>query len=439
MNKIYTSLILSAAGKLIARRSSGLKSAGGLIAILLINLFASGQNLTQSGFVSVLTPKYMASGTSTRLPVMYRATVTGLTPNTVYRYFTQGATNSTAGGGTVDFGTANPGAGNPVMISADGSTYSYSTGASLSTAGNYQTFTSDASGNYTGWFGFVNTGNARFTAGNMIFPTIVIGSNTGTTLFRRALDVSLQVLGFSASAGANNGSFLKETGSSATAKNLVAIYDNTAGTGRPVYISPVESIGATIASLISGYAVTAGSWNAIIPNTNANGIRRIEQLSVTNASIIGCATDENGVWPTGSINTVNPSSGTTAISINAADAPLTSCVVCATITVAADAGIISCPGGNTTVTVSATGGTAPYAGTGIFTVTAGSYTYNITDANGCTGSTTISVAAGQDTTKPAIYLLGSQLLAGVTGPSTTQSPYLLPSKPGLKFTSILSV
>jgi hypothetical protein len=30
-------------------------------------------------------------------------------------------------------------------------------------------FTTDASGNYTGWFSFVNTGNARFTAGNVIF------------------------------------------------------------------------------------------------------------------------------------------------------------------------------------------------------------------------------------------------------------------------------
>ena len=49
---------------------------------------------------------------------------------------------------------------------------------------------------------------------------------------------------------------------------------------------------------------------------------------------------------------------------------------------------ILCNGGNSTVTVSATGGTAPYTGTGTFTNTAGAYTYTVTDANGCTSVTT---------------------------------------------------
>ena len=38
--------------------------------------------------------------------------------------------------------------------------------------------------------------------------------------------------------------------------------------------------------------------------------------------------------------------------------------------------------------VSATGGTEPYTGTGSFTVSAGAYTYTVTDANGCTSTTT---------------------------------------------------
>ena len=49
---------------------------------------------------------------------------------------------------------------------------------------------------------------------------------------------------------------------------------------------------------------------------------------------------------------------------------------------------ILCNAGNSTVTVSATGGTAPYTGTGTFTRTAGAYTYTVTDANGCTSTTT---------------------------------------------------
>ena len=48
------------------------------------------------------------------------------------------------------------------------------------------------------------------------------------------------------------------------------------------------------------------------------------------------------------------------------------------------AGTIACNGGTTSVTVTATGGTAPYSGTGTFTVSAGAYSYTVTDANNCT-------------------------------------------------------
>ncbi len=47
------------------------------------------------------------------------------------------------------------------------------------------------------------------------------------------------------------------------------------------------------------------------------------------------------------------------------------------------AGTILCKGGTTTVVVSATGGTAPYTGTGTFTVSAGAYSFTVTDKNGC--------------------------------------------------------
>ena len=52
---------------------------------------------------------------------------------------------------------------------------------------------------------------------------------------------------------------------------------------------------------------------------------------------------------------------------------------------------ILCYGGTAQVTVTATGGVAPYSGTGVFTVLDGSYSYTITDANGCTDVVTIIV------------------------------------------------
>ena len=48
---------------------------------------------------------------------------------------------------------------------------------------------------------------------------------------------------------------------------------------------------------------------------------------------------------------------------------------------------ILCNGGNSIVTVSATGGTPGYTGTGTFSVPAGPYSYTVTDANGCTATT----------------------------------------------------
>ncbi len=57
----------------------------------------------------------------------------------------------------------------------------------------------------------------------------------------------------------------------------------------------------------------------------------------------------------------------------------------------ATSGIISTIGGTTTVTVSATGGTAPYTGTGNFTRGVGTWTFPITDSRGCTGSAFITI------------------------------------------------
>jgi|GEM_PF-3507319 len=62
----------------------------------------------------------------------------------------------------------------------------------------------------------------------------------------------------------------------------------------------------------------------------------------------------------------------------------------AVLTASASAGTILCKGGSTTITVTGSGGTAPYTysnETGTYSVTAGKYSYMVTDANGCTATT----------------------------------------------------
>lgn len=414
-------------------RPPGNVRAGLLWLCFLIAFAAQAQNLTQSGFVSVLTPQFMANGTSTRLPVMYRATVTGLTPSTTYRFYTQAAIADNLGG-------TNPGAGNPLLISADGTTYTYTSSPSVTTTGGYESFTTDASGNYTGWFGFVNTGNARFDPGNLILPTIVIANTSGIIQFRRALDVSIKVLAYSTSAGANNGSFLKETTSGATGKNLIAIYDNTAGAGRPLFLGPAESIGTTIASVVPGYTTSAGGWNAIIPNDNANGVRRIEQLSAVNASIIGCATDNDGVWTTGSLNTVNPTAGTAGLTIASGDAALTSCTTLPVVNLSVSSNAGS-EAAQTVVTATATASAAVtgdqtvdlgVSGTGI---TATDYALSngvITIPNGATtGSVTFTIADDSDVenTETAVLTI-SNASSGIALGSTTTQPITITDNDG---------
>ncbi len=50
-----------------------------------------------------------------------------------------------------------------------------------------------------------------------------------------------------------------------------------------------------------------------------------------------------------------------------------------------------CFGGTSTVTISATGGTPPYTGTGTFSQVAGTQSYNVTDANGCIVPVSVTV------------------------------------------------
>ncbi len=280
-------------------------------------------NLSQINFTAIAAPLYTGSGTSSRTPTMFYARVSNLTPNTTYRYFTQAAISTDLGGTSL-------GAGSGIMVDYTASpiTYTYASTVSLSTAGGYGKFTTDAAGTFTGSFGFVNTGNSRFTAGNSIIPTIALSVDPGsTTLFRFALDQSITVLGFATTSTANDGTFIQGT-SAATAGNLVALWNNITSSGRPLSMTIAEHptfVGTPWGvSFVPGYdSLTAGSWNTIIPNVNAAGVRLLQQFNIVTGAVLGCNSDADGTWPTGLVVTANPTGGsTTALQISTTDAPL---------------------------------------------------------------------------------------------------------------------
>lgn len=289
--------------------------------LLFISQQGFSQTLSQQNFTGIIVPQYMAAtGTNTRLPIIFRAKISGLSANSSYRYYVQGTTSA-------DFGTSNSGSGMSVLINAAAGSYMITSSPGLSTSGAYETFTTDASGTYTGWFGMVNTTGTRFTAGNELYPTLTLNNGNGgtTPAYRFALDQSVKVITIGTTAGANFGTGIWSS-SSASAKNIVALYDNTTGSGRPLAVTYVEDESVAVTSTPAFYTnnvnAKAGNWGALVPNINTNGVRKIEQFSLSTGSSIACATDADGVWPTGNINTVNPTGGTTALQISGMDAPL---------------------------------------------------------------------------------------------------------------------
>ncbi|MBS1757866.1 MAG: hypothetical protein JSU03_11350, partial [Bacteroidetes bacterium] len=137
--------------------------------------------------------------------------------------------------------------------------------------------------------------------------------------------------------------------------------------------------------------VTAGTINTYGGTTtitaNANGGTAAYTYKLNNGSYQASNLFNNVASGSYTI-TVKDANGCTqskSINITEPGAP-------AALNASATAGTISCNGSNTTVTVSATGGTQPYTGTGTFTVTAGTYNYTVTDAGGQTATTSITVS-----------------------------------------------
>ncbi len=85
-----------------------------------------------------------------------------------------------------------------------------------------------------------------------------------------------------------------------------------------------------------------------------------------------------------------------------------------------------CYGGSVNIVVSASGGTAPYSGTGTFSATAGPHTYTVTDANNCSSQFTVTVTQPNQLTASAnndtIPCSGGSAVVNVTASGGT-APY----------------
>ena len=259
-----------------------------------------------------------------RLPYAYRITIGGLKPNATYKYYNSAVS---ANAGSAD-AAGYQGTGNPIYPDGAGS-FRRVVGNNLSTAGS--TLTTDASGSYTGWFMLEPNGNDRFEPGDLVKMRVILNDGAGGSseiyYVTTASTVSVRQL------GTTSGSAVQATAlygnSFGTPSNFVLTYDNPAGTGRPLAATFLESDGSantTANSNASFYGTNvegkAGAYGLLIPNDNANGVQRIEQRSLSDGSLVGCAaTDADGTWAgTGAI-TKSPAGGATALVLTSGDTP----------------------------------------------------------------------------------------------------------------------
>jgi hypothetical protein len=271
-----------------------------------------GQKVVQEEFIGAIVPQYMNLGTSTRLATPFYATILGLTPSSDYKYYVTFVLSS-------DFGTTTTGAGSTLFM--DDADWSHIASPSMS-SGKHDTINAGG-GTIEGWFAGINTGNSRFTAGNYVFPLIVLEEIGGTDKKRLALTDSIKVLDYATTADTLSGTGIYGN-TKGKGKKFVALYDDENGI-RPISISHLEDDKVTIASSVAYWSSNVegreGAWGTIIPNDLDSGIRKIELLDYDFGNVLFTNYSSNGKW--GNSNTVNPSgSSTSPIYIDSLYAPL---------------------------------------------------------------------------------------------------------------------
>ncbi|MBI3235647.1 MAG: T9SS type A sorting domain-containing protein [Bacteroidetes bacterium] len=285
----------------------------------------------------ILFPKYMSNGTvvSKRVPYACMLKLTGLNASTTYRYYTGATTNSnlTTGSAPGNFYSINNVSGSFGKIT--GYTSQKSLGGNylnndsfITTSGSnrYSEFTTDANGEYKGYFSLVTTGNNVFKADSNVYFYVLLndgaGGTTVTNRYRTTNTIKMLALGTSNASGSTNCSAIRGN-SLAAGETFIFLYDNTTSTGRPLYGTWAENDGITT-TFTSWYNptvdTTTGAWGAVIPNDNSNGVRRIESRDWS-GNVLFSHTSANGTWPNGT-NTTNPTNDTIPLVIALNDAPL---------------------------------------------------------------------------------------------------------------------
>lgn len=290
---------------------------------ILISLFITGIAMGQT-VTGVYVPQYMQGGSGTqKVPYVCRLNISGLLANTTYRYY-----NRMVSAADVNSATSTGYGAYTIVKPTVPFTRVTSTNPSLGNASHYGKFTTDGAGSYTGWFMFESIAIPEYDPGSVVYPRIVIndgsadGSSTVGVVSKRlsANNSPITIAGFGSSATTNTGTGIYSTAATnAVAGNFIMLYDNTAGTGRPIAGAVVENDGAANTSgFIDFYRnnvdAKASTWGTIIPNTPnlPGGIKKIVQYSLADGAKLGNHSSATGDWPKAGGGTVSTAAPTGA-------------------------------------------------------------------------------------------------------------------------------
>lgn len=277
---------------------------------------ATGPNISSANVtINVVTlptmteisfPQYMVSANaSSRIPSFALVRFDNLQPNTAYRYAV-GADSTRSLSGI--------GGGNNMHYNANANLLNYNVNPrDLDNPGDYSQFvTGPGETSKVLWLNLVATSNIRFTEGNKMY-WIVTFRDTTRRIDARIVSNNYTNAWFYGTT-ANKLTGIVDSASGLAAKSIICLYDNAAGTGNPLSTAIVQDDGTSIIAAVPYYAAldgVAGSWATVLPNSLANGVRRVEQRNYLTGAIINAWTDNDGQWTPA--NTVNPNGGTTVI------------------------------------------------------------------------------------------------------------------------------
>lgn len=266
---------------------------------LILNATASGfttavrSTIQVARLVDVLIPQFMQGDYDgngqdlDRLPFAYRVRLDGLKPSSTYRYANR----------VVDAASVlpdDPGQGNMLLARTSADPFVRCTQSPSFLAADlnlrHGTFTTDVQGSYEGWFFTEPANHAIFTPGQSVRLRILLNDGNGGESQAIALTSSSTVQ--TIQQGSGGGQATPVIGEAlTTARNVVFLYTDEAGSTRPLAGTPVEVTGAATDTTYADFyheavAPTSRLWSALVPNSSFGSLRRIEERSLDSGSVL---------------------------------------------------------------------------------------------------------------------------------------------------------